>query len=273
MQIQDYSQLYMAPTPMAIPPPAKFRCEEILRLFLFICLCVYAVGHILFIPVELLMVAFCHDPDLHAAANMLYILYGVKYVAVLLMFYCAYHHTNLWQKHHHYVLYAFGILIGIVTGFFVFMIYQAHEQLKIHGFGHVYDHPFYYDFVCFMVCGIQGVFYIFYLACTHPPALYYSPYPGYEMVPTYGSHAMRELQTVAQMEVPMRYAFTEQGIIPVMGSHAMRELQDMPKTELKQPEAPKVEVPKQPEAPKTEAPKQEEKKFEGIRLPIYYFPA
>ncbi len=289
MQIQDYNPFYYKQQPIMqqpmIPPPAPVRIEEILRLLLFVCLAVYAVCHMLFIPIEILLFALCHhDPDMKHIRDMLYFLYGSKYICVLLMFYCVYHHTNLWQKHHHILLYIFSVICLLVTGFFTWMIIIGDEEMRKHGFGPIYDHPFYYDFIVFVICGVQGVIYIFYLACTHPPAniMMFPTYQGYEMVPTMGPHAMRELQTIAQMDIPTRNSYMEQGFIPVFGSHAMRELAEVtPKTEAPKAEVPKAEAapkaepapkaeaaPVQPQAPKPQAPRQPEM----VKVPIYFVP-
>ena len=225
-----------------IPPPAPVRIEEILQLFLLVSLTIYLVCHIMLIPIEVLVIALCHDPALVKELTILYSIYGAKYVATFVMLYCAYHHTNLWKNNSHFVLWFLSAFCLIVTGVFSWGVIVANEFFVKHNFKPVYDHPIFFDFIGFDVCGVQGVIYLAYLAATHPGPS--SAYEGYQMVPNMvfmGPHAMREMQTVSQLEAP--------------------------KVEVPKPVQPEAPKPVQPEAPKTKA------HATNQPIPIYFVPA
>ena len=276
--------------PTAIPPPKPIRIEEILRLILFLFLSLFMVCHLLFLPIEILVMALCHDPDLKAEFNFLLICYIAKYVSVLLMFYCVYHHTNLWINHHYILLYLFSFICLIVTAFFVWMVIMAEVAFTRMGFGPIYDHPVYYDFMGYCLCGIFGTIYIFYLACTKPPTMYsmipsYDPTQDYTIVPpnVYTGHARREVQTVLELDDNTRLDLMRQGLVPMYGSHAIREMesnlvQTKAPEQHNEPVQPEPKVPEkapvQPQFPKLDPPEsfQTSQKPRMMAVPIYYVP-
>ena len=274
--------------PVTIPPPKPVRIEEILRLILLLFLCLFLVSHLLFIPIEVLIMALCHDEHLKQEFNFLLVIYISKYICVLIMIYTAYHHTNLWMDHHHITLYILSIICLIVTGFFVWMVILAEEAFKRMGFGPIYEHPVYYDFMAFCICGIFGTIYIFYLACTMPKM--YSPIPSYDaaqelvMVPptAFTGHARREVQTILELDENTRLDLMRQGLVPMFGTHAIREMESNI-AQPKAPEQPKETVqpelkvpekaPVQPQFPKLDPPESFQiQKPRMMPVPIYFVP-
>lgn len=172
------------------------KIEEILRLLVFVIITLYAVCHMLFIPIEFMVISFCLDPDLKGVLYFICILFGVKYIIMVLMFYTLYHHENLWKAHSHWELYLFAVLTLGVTGFYTYLIYTADEQFRKFGFGSVFDHPFYYDFIGLGCCGLLGSIYILYMACTKPVAIEYFMVPSFDPY-----HNMQPMQMQYQTEM------------------------------------------------------------------------
>lgn len=184
MYSQQFPTTMMVPNSY-VPPPEKIRIEEILRMLLYVPLGVYMVAHMLIIPIEVLVIALIQDPYFKAFHFFIYSIFVAKYVCVGIMFYCAHHHTNLWLMHSHWLLYFFATICLLVTGFFGWFVIETDYEMRKHGFGPIIDHPFYYDFIGFTVCGVLGCIYIFYLGCTKPPMQYsfapmYDPYMLYK---------------------------------------------------------------------------------------------
>jgi len=176
--------------------PRPVRIEEILMLLLFVCLGIYAVGHMLFIPIEILVIAFCLDPDLKKDVIWICFFYLIKYISMGFMFYCAYHHVQLWNRHHRLVLYLMATFCILSTGIYVFFTIMMEEGLRRHGFGPIYDHPIFYDLVGFIVCGVQGFIYILYIACTKPAT--YFLIPAYDV---YGGMVQAKMgETLVQLQ-------------------------------------------------------------------------
>lgn len=239
MQIQDYPYFDQSVIQTAAPDPKEVKCEEIIRMIMFVLVGIYLVAHILFIPIEILLVALVHD---NAFSNQMYVIIGVyaaKYICLIIIFYAAHHHTALYESHSHIILYLFSFICLAVTGLFTFLLYEA-EKMFIHmGFGTIFQHPIYYDFIGFAACGSLGCIYLFYMACKHPKkTAYYAvpafdPYSVFTPVPMSaypaGSHARREAETVMTLDEATRRQLMMQGVIPMLGSHAVRELQSQPK--------------------------------------------
>ena len=97
------------------------KMEEVLRFFFFFSVAVFLVSHILFIPLEFLAFAFAHDPELKNLLTMLYVLYGSKYVSVLIMLYCAYHHRKL-VKDEKPILWICCVVCLAVTSYFGWLV-------------------------------------------------------------------------------------------------------------------------------------------------------
>jgi hypothetical protein len=171
MQMQQPGE-YSGRVAWQIPPPPKVRIEEILQLLLLVVLSIYMTCHMLFLPIEALSLAFGLDPDFKQMLTAMIIMYAIKYIVVFIMFYCSYHHTNLWITHHHIVLYIFSAICLLTTCFATWFIVVSDEEMRKIGFGPIIDHPFFYDFIGFAASGVIGTVYIFYLACTKPPTVY-----------------------------------------------------------------------------------------------------
>jgi hypothetical protein len=290
MQNQFFINPPMMQETVAIPPPKPVRIEEILRLITFLFLALFLCCHLLFIPIEVLVMALCHsDVALRPEFNFLLVIYISKYVIVIIIQYCAYHHTNLWMDHHHVTLYIFSILCLIVSAFFVWMVIEAELAFKRMGFGPIYDHPIYYDFMGFCIVGIFGTIYIFFLACTKPQM--YSMVPQYDpsqefmMVPptAFQGHARREGQTVLELDNNTRMELMRQGIVPMYGSHAIREMEsnlvqpkapEQPQEPIKAEAKPVEKAPVQPQFPTLDPPEsfQAPQKPRMMQVPIYYVP-
>ena len=164
---------------LSLPAPVEVKIEEILRLFLLISLTIYMICHILFIPIEILLAALCVDMEPKSSLGFFVFFLFLKYLCVLIMFYCAYRHNALWNEHTHWDLYLFGTICFLVTAMFAAGIIIADILLKKVGFGGVMNHPFFYDFIGFSICGIQGFVYMVFMACIKSP----THLRGYNAVP------------------------------------------------------------------------------------------
>ena len=171
----QYDSRFQQPYNSEVKP---VKIEEILRLMTFLLLTMYSFCHILFIPIEFMIIVICQDPDLKTTMYAIIGVFAVKYASVVIMFYCAYHHSQLWNAHSHIELYLFGGFCFITTTIFFLAVFIASGVFHQIGIGSVFDHPFFYDFLGFIACGYPAIIYILYMACTKPAETKYFLVPS-----------------------------------------------------------------------------------------------
>ena len=230
--------------------PKPIQIEEFLELLLFLCLGIYMVCHMLFIPLEVL--AFGFLLDLHFAP-VLYFFGGLlagKYITILLMFYGAFHHLALWKKHHYIELTLFGLACLLVSAVQTYFIIAIDEGFRRAGFAPIREHPFLWDFVGYVVCGMQGFIYFIYMACTQPPAMDSQEYVKYINIPQMESLQSTQMQFEGQ---PM--------LVQPQPPEELMQMQELPVM------LPKVETVQKVFKP---APKQPQRA--AMKVPIYFVP-
>lgn len=187
------------------PGARPLQIEEFLELLLFLCVCTYFVCHMLFIPLEVLAVGFLLDIDfVPALAFFCAVLFG-KYATLFMMLYGAFHHTALWKGHHYATLGFFGISCLLVSALLSYFVYSVDAGFRRIGFAPITEHPFLWDFVGYVICGVQGFIYFIYMSCTAPPAQEYA-YAHYSAVPQMelmqSSSMMNEFQPILVQPQP-----------------------------------------------------------------------
>lgn len=238
--------------PQVDPPKGTVACEEVTRVFMFLFVATYMIGHMLFLPIEFLFLAFLTEKGLEQALYTMIAIYAAKYIGVIMWVYTAYHHKQLWTMHSHWELYLFGVYTLGLTAFYGWMVFSSDAFYRKHGFGPIYDHPLFYDIIGGCVCGVLATFYIFYMACTKPVT------SGYSLIPIADPSAFRRIphMTPAKPVAAPQEKKTE----------VVAEPKKVEPVVVAEPK--KVEPVKQPEIPQVVYPKLEEKPYIPLIQPM-----
>lgn len=137
-----------------------------MRIFTFLVIGAYLCAHMLLLPLEFLFITFLTEKGLEKELYWLIAVYTAKCIGMIISFYSVYRHSWFLKNHHKAILYIFAFYSLLLTAFFGVQLFMAEDFFTKHGFGTIYNHPFYYDIIDGCAVEFLATIYNFIIACT-----------------------------------------------------------------------------------------------------------